>query len=624
MADDTPGDVVPLPPGSGTLRADLEAGERLPPLPSEDGRRKHGDGGLPDGCPVRPLGRHGAMSYYLDVHGVFREVEDSKHQRTVLKGLFSNTPGKLFLYGQKGWVRHNKDGTVTGINWDIVHDTLLTAAGDRGTFDANDKLRGPGGWRNPGGELVLHLGDLVITRSAAGESVEAPGLSGGSVYSAAPPLPHPWVGRVKPDAGEALLGLLESWAWQRGRLDATLMLGFVGCAIYGGALRWRPVVWVTGGRMTGKSTLLDYVLKPALGAAMIAVANPSAAGIWQKLQRSTRTVAVDELEADVDNRKAQDIVNLAQLAASGALMLRGAADHTGVEFVCQSCFLFQSILIPPLRGAAWSRLCVLDLQPLGDRARPDLDPVRIGDLGRKLLRRMIDQWPRFEATFERYREQLMAGERGLDQRGGDLYGALLAAAELALYDDAPDRDGFALEWCEQVQATARDAGADDDEVELMAHLLSSRIDPFRSGDRRTLAEWLLRGAGRDPDYTEHAAARRIVETYGLKVLPRWPPPSWGEKPIVDDRGNAVIMLAVANRHTGLAELLRDTHWAGGSGRQAVWTQATRRLARRYGGIEQAPKPLWFAGVASRAAVMPLAAVMPADPDPPARPPVDLD
>ncbi len=90
----------------------------------------------------------------------------------------------------------------------------------------------------------------------------------------------------------------------------------------GGALKWRPIVWLTGGKGSGKSTMQE-LLHRLFNGGIIQTADTTAAGLWQAMRHHTLPVAIDELEAEEDNRRQNTIVKLMRMASSGALLLRG-------------------------------------------------------------------------------------------------------------------------------------------------------------------------------------------------------------------------------------------------------------------------------------------------------------
>ncbi len=567
-------------------------GEADPPAPKARG------GGMPDGCPVVPLGVKGDVSFYLDANRQMIALKPKDHSRTGIVQLFGRYKDLLYEH----WPRTKMvDGEVLVIGWrpELIGELLQAESATAGVWDPTEKVRGRGAWRGQDGELILHCGDRILMgRPPAAETGvgkwHKPGLVQSQVYPAGPPLYRP--AEASAPAGDegpgaTLYRLLRSWNWERGGLDARLLLGWITAAMIAGALKWRPAVWLTGGRGTGKSTLHD-VLGYLLGDGLVAVADGSPAGIWQKLKHDSLPVALDELEAEEDGRKAQALVRLARAAASGAMILRGGSDHQATSFVARSAFLFSSILIPPLQGQDRSRLAILELGELGDALPPKLDGGTLRELGRQLLRRMLDGWHRFDQTLERWRAELTAA--GHSARGADQFGTLLTAADLALYDELPDSDSIA-EIVDALKASSLSEIDDDirDEFRARDHLLSQVIDPWKSGERRTLAEWIHR-AERPikalQGSEDREQAQRILAIYGIKV--QW------------NHGKAFV--AIANQHSGLAALFERSHWAGRSGTSGVWMQAFRRLP----GAERSKGAVRFGAFTARATLVPVEAMLP--------------
>lgn len=555
-------------------------------------------GGLPDDCPVVPLGVKGDVSFYLDANRQMIALKPRDHGRAGIVQLFG--VHKDLLY--KHWPRKkvvNDEEIVTGWKPELIAELLQAESASAGVWDPTEKVRGRGAWRGQEGELVLHLGDQVLIGHpppAEGRfgKWHKPGFAQGQVYPAGAPLHRP--AEAPAPAGDAgpgaeILALLRTWNWERGALDARLLLGWIAAAMIAGALKWRPACWITGGRGTGKSTLHD-VIGYLLGEGLVSVADGSPAGIWQKLRHDSLPVALDELEAEEDGRKAQALVKLARAAASGAMILRGGSDHQATSFVARSAFLFSSILIPPLQGQDRSRLAILELGELGGAPAPKLDGGMLRELGRALLRRMFDGWHRFDQTLERWRAELTAA--GHNARGADQFGTLLTAADLALYDAPPDSDSIA-EIVETLKASSLSEIDDDvrDEFRARDHLLSQVIDPWKSGERRTLAEWIDR-ANRTiktvQDEEDRDQAQRILAIYGIRVL-------WLD---------AKAFVAIANQHSGLAALFERTHWAGRSGTSGVWMQAFRRLP----GAERSKGAVRFGAFTARATLVPVETMLP--------------
>lgn len=545
--------------------------------------------------PVTPLGKHDKTCYYLDSSRQLIELAHKDHSRLGLQGLV----GRHYEWLRTAAPRADKDGRVTGWRPELIAELLIAACDAKGIWDPDKRERGRGAWRGEGGELVLHVGDRVMSFPPLPDAWEArtdvrPGMIGRHVYPAGEATARPAVAHaIAGDGGPAdkLLELLSTWSWRRGEIDAVLLLGWLGAAMIGGALDWRPMMWLTGGKGTGKSTL-QKLINLVLDESLVAVVDTSGAGIWQALRRQTLPVAVDELEAAEDNRKALSVVELARAAASGGRMRRGTADHKGVEFTVRSCFLFSSILMPPLLGQDLSRLAILELGGL----RPGLEPPRLDAgamrlLGAQLRRRLVDGWHRFETTLAHYRASLDA--LGHSPRGQDQFGVLLTCADILLHDGAVDSDTSGA-WTRRLEADKLAETDEDarDEDRCLAHMMSYSVDLFRNGERRTVAEWVQLAAGMSDNAPQ---ADKVLGTLGMRVVLEG-----GQR-----------YLAVANFHNGTAGIFANTHWAGRSGTMGVYVQALRRLP----GASRTTKPIWFGGVPARGVQLPLDVVAPRDPSP---------
>ena len=571
-----------------TIRAIAAGAETISPRPQAEER-------LPPGCPVTALGVHGDTCYYLDAAQQLRPMAAKDHSRLGILKLFA--PHDKFLYDT--WPRMDKGGEITGWRPERAAECLMAAASERGIWDPSGRERGRGAWPGERGELVLHCGQRVLTvapnERAWGDRIERPpGLIGRYVYPAGEAAGIPASEPAPVPPGQDLLELLETWHWKRASIDPVLLLGWIGAAIIGGALDWRPMVWITGSKGTGKSTLHE-LLDSVMGGTLLKLADASEAHIRQTLRHQTLPVLLDESEPEEDNRKLYALVKLARIAASGGTMGRGGSDHQAVEFTMRSAFCFGSILIPPLLGQDRSRIAVLDMGALApDAARPDVSAERWGAVGAQLRRRMLDCWGRWDATLDWYRAEL--GRAGHTKRGQDQLGTLLAAADCLLFDGSVNAHTGG-EWVSHLRAAdlAELDDDDSDERRCVDHLLSQTVDPFRNGSRKSVAQWVRAAAAMDgasPD--QQIQAQDVLQTYGLRL-----------RMIVKDGAREPPTLAVANYHSQLAALFEGTHWAGRSGSMGVWVQALRRLpgAERAGAV-------YFAGHTAKATTVPLDVLVP--------------
>ncbi|WP_042443161.1 hypothetical protein [Azospirillum sp. B510] len=551
---------------------------------------------LPSGCPVVPLGVHGDMIFYLDELRQLRDLKAEKHSRLNVQMLFGRQSDLLYAF----WPRKAQNKTTgewetTGWRPELAAETLMAAAADKGVWSPQDRVRGAGAWIGQDGELVWHCGTAVLimpTDRKVSMRIEEPGVVGELVYPAGPaiPRPHP---EAQPAAergpAQKLLDHLETWSWRRGDVDAHLMLGWIGAGMLGGALKWRPVAWITGGRGTGKSSLQDVIRWLMGSAGLLQSADPTPAGIRQTLRYDSLPVAIDEAEpGDDSNATMAGLVKLARIAASGGNAHRGGADHQANTFTLRSCLLFSSILIPPLLPQDRSRMAILELDELPKGATPPpMTEREIGELGRKLRRRLVDQWPRFAATLDAYRQAMREG--GHSARGQDVFGTLLAVSDLLLYDVVPDEGGLKA-WAAKLSAAtlAELEGDVTDEAACLNHLLSTVWEAPHDRRRMTLGRWVGVAVGRITGDANEDTARKLLMEAGIKIH--------------EQGGEA--WLAVANMHRGLSRIYDSTQWAGRPGAQGGWVQALRRLPHKV-----YDKTMWF-GVAARATLIPIYLCLP--------------
>jgi hypothetical protein len=615
----------------------LEAPHEAPQFSSE------GEGGsqrkrreyppFPPGCPVKPLGLTANIEgsqrcYYLDATGQLVGLEaGNRHGKNALAAMFGEQMGWLEdsfpqwskpIYEGRGASRVMvKDSEIIGFDQADASEAMIIECTRKGMFDPAGRLRGRGAHPLPHDGIVIHHGDqLLHARQRVDGAVRGwewldCGLYEGHVYPASEPTPRPWGEPSNARPAEKLLELLFTWRWKRPLLDARFMLGWIGAAMIGGALRWRPNIWLTGSAGTGKSTLNGErgVLDLLFGAGLLRTGNASAAAIRQKLKNSTVPVLFDEIEASADNRRVQEVVELARVSSSGATIHRGGADHQAHEFTLRSCFQFSSVNIPPLQPQDRSRLGILELEPFAKgAAAPVLEDWNLPEIGRKLQRRMLDGWSRFPATLAAFQAALSGA--GHSRRACDQFGVLLACADLLLNEHQADDEEIA-EWAGLCapDRMAEISEATPDHEACMNHLLTHMVQARGGDEREALASWIGRAVQLaatetlvgDEDLALERAHGRLAQL-GIRLV------NASRRAASDREGlwGAVAFrpadpgfLAVAANHQALGSIYGGTTWQGG-----VWRQSLARTPGALGHVR-----LKFGRVSLRAVLVPLAAVL---------------
>ncbi len=572
-----------------------------PPANDRDGRY----GGrppkvMPDGCPVIPVGTENGVFFFLTALGELRGLTCDKVANKHIVGMFAPDSDYLMeAWPRKKLVKQEDDDgneveewIVTGWRNDDVAMLLMDVAASKGVWNAREKVRGRGAWVDDDGGLVLHCGNHVLL----GGAWKRPGMHDDMVYPTMPPIPLPrgdrhdtaltiapkLVGELRSrgiaiadDASPALalFELLKTWNWDRPLIDPVLMLGWLAVAPFGGALDYRPILWTTGGKAAGK-TSLQKMMDWLFDGGILQSPNASEAGIRQTLGQQSLPVGLDEAEAEADNRKLLALVTLARLAAtSQGNIIRGGQDHQASEFRATSCFLFSSILVPPLTPADRSRIGLLELKRLPDGGKaPSLDKREFNAIGAWMRKRFADRWHEWSGILSAFTDALLEEGRQ-SSRAADQFGTLRAGAHMLLDPDPPEAEELTI-WggLLSIDNLAETAGEADEGPMCLDHLMSSPVQLGPRRESRLVEDWLAQSVAQP----RAGAAIEVVAEFdsartkadealgqiGLKVI------RVTDKPPIPGRP----YLAIADAHQALAKLFETSKF-----RDGVWSQPLGRI-----------------------------------------------
>jgi hypothetical protein len=528
--------------------------------------------GLPEGCPVVPLGWDGDGFWFLSGRGHLFALGENAGKGNV-DALF--TPYSNFPVW--AWPRKQKSGDkyVVKGNFEAeeARKDLFRACAHAGPYDPMKTVRGRGAWRDRHGGLVLHLGTHLIVDQAL---MRAGVVHDGRAYPVGPALPPPAHDAFGPGEdlpGKEILSHLMTWNWQRGEVDARLELGWMACAMVAGALDWRPYVFATGDAGAGKSTLVKYVMHVLGGEdAVLKPEDATEAGVAQTLGVDSVPVLLDEAENEADDKRAEKLIRLARRAASGNQRLRGGADGKSTLSVIRSCFHFAAINAPTMGDQDLSRMALLAMRPI-PKTRRRVKPWSLGEieaLGRAMHRQVIDWFaPRsdgvagFDHVLAAFREGLIENAAH-DERGADTFGYLLAGYWCAVEIRDPDPE----EILELVTPLHRDTLAELENIKpgwkkILDFMLDARPKALERSTWKSVRAILLAlrdGSAVDADgyaTTEETARPRPEKVnqelakVGLKL--KW------KRGVARSFENAVLF--VPNSNPSLAELFEKTRWS---------------------------------------------------------------
>lgn len=527
--------------------------------------------GLPVNCPVVPLGRtqgaNGGVSHFLNAMGQIAELKDSSSGKGPIRGVFAGRSQYLewmaprFSKGTKA----NPRGNVMGWEADDVAQLLVDACAWAGPYDP-DLMHGRGAWRGHDGALTYHAGDRVYVNG----EWRKPGRHGGWIFPSRPPIAAPWT-RPVPDGRhgpfEQLTDALLTWNWRRKAIDAHLLAGWVCMAMIAGALDWRAMVFITAERGSGKSTLLN-MLRELFGRGLLKTGNTTGAYLYQKLGHDCIPVVIDELEAKpaADPASPQKVIELIRMASSGDKIGRGSSDGIAKEFECRSAFACASINVPAMDGQDLSRFAFLNLDTFADPdANPPIPWDTIGEVGRKLMRRLLDGFPRYRRTLVAFKEALI-NLGGHDARGAETFGALLAGAHIAEFDDDPTAEQLAT-WAQRLKANQLNETASRIEGwrECLHHLTDVTPDALRNKEK-ALPTLGMRLASFRKNPGAYEDVKTICTMMGLTLsTPKGLAETWEN-----------TRLFIPGNHPETRKNFAGTNWEGRPGTTGVWHSTLQR------------------------------------------------
>ena len=315
-----------------------------------------------------------------------------------------------------------------GIDWLSAKSDLMEKCRARGIFNCGD-VRGSGVWRD-NGRIVVNMGDYLIVD---GEKIGLGAIKSKYFYTLDGKLDPLHDSPLSTQECQILADTCRSFKWVK-KDSGVLLAGSLVLARVCGALPIRPHIWITGSSETGKSTLLESVIKIVLGSNKLYFHGATTeAGVRQILRNSALPIMMDEVETDEDSASVSRVIALVELARiawsdSGASIAKGGSTGNPMRFQAKGMMFFSSIRPRVLNDADKSRFAMLELAPHGADADhwamlSNLLLKIDQEYSERLFARTISLVPVILHNFKAIKKEL--AQKG-GSRFGDQYGMLLA------------------------------------------------------------------------------------------------------------------------------------------------------------------------------------------------------
>jgi putative DNA primase/helicase len=451
---------------------------------------------------------------------------------------------------------------------------LMEACHNVGVFQP-ETTRGVGAWMD-GGVPVINCGDAVIKEGNRTHPAE---FEGEAVYESGPRVVHTGTAALSNAEAAKALALIRRLQWKRPQY-AYLLAGWLVLAPVGGALTWRPHIWITGKSGSGKSTVINEVAKKMLGDVGLSAEGATEAKVRGAIGQSTRPFVLDEAESETAQARLeiQKIINFARKCSSGGIVANANAIYRA-----QSCFLFAAINPSVEQLADTARISIIELarDSRPDRLETwnallsDMREVFTTEYCRAMQARTMENLPALLdniATFTRVATKMFGDSRAGDQLGPMIAGAFSLTSTSKISDEAATAWMQKQDWDWHTQTRET-----EDSAVLLTHIMTSRIRYDHAGMMRESTIGDMVALASEAHSIGQEGAVSGLRSYGIKV----------------DDGRLII----SNTAPQLRRILADTPYV-------PWA---RGLSEIPGAI--AEKPVYFmVGLISRAVSFPLSAV----------------
>lgn len=447
------------------------------------------------------------------------------------------------------------DSMVATYAFNALHKVAIK----KGVFIEENIVRGCGAWLD-NGRVVLHAGDRLYIN---GKETGLEAIGSKYTYIASARLLNLHSDPIANRDAIKLRQICEKITWENS-LSGILMSGWLVIAPLCGALEYRPHIWLTGEAESGKSTVIDKIIKPVLGDISLNFdGGTTEPAIRNSMGYSARPLVYDEAEAESSRETMKAVVELMRKASTGSTVKKYGQD----PFVARFAACMSGINPPVNKTADESRISFLVIKKNTSRtAIQDYDELLTmiedtitPEFSRRLFARTIrhvDVLMENIKIFQRAARRVIGGARASQQIGTMLAGAYMLSSS-SVVDEAQ-----AQEWIEKYEWTDHTSVNDvTDPGRLVQHIMSYLVR-WQKTDGITkdisIGDLVLEAEnGHNQD-----TARTCLKNYGM---------------IVKDG-----MVYIANTNPNMAKILRDTDW-------------NARWSRSLGDIEGAVKtnPMYF-------------------------------
>lgn len=490
---------------------------------------------------------HGAEQYRGDFDMNFKVLGYNKDhfyyfpfkgkQIVALSASAHTLPNLLRLDNLNNWMNKFGAGGETSEKKVVMYamNALMELAQSRGVFTEETNVRGAGCWIDEN-RKVLHCGDVLYVD---GNKTKFEELKSEYTYVAAGKVMRPAPEPLSNSEAYALRQICEAVTWEN-KLSGSLLAGWLVIAPLCGAIPFRPHLYINGESQSGKSTVIDKIIRGALGKISVNVdGGTTEAGVRQIMEVDARPMVYDEAEG---SPAMAGVIELARKSSSGAVIKKFGQGFMKVRFA--ACF---SAVNPPVNKTSdESRMLFMmikkNLRPTAMEEYDDLlekiEKTITHDFPNRMLTRTLQN---MDALFENIKVFQRAARKVIKgARASEIVGCVLAGLYILSKTDIATPE-FAEKWIAEHDWTNHTSVEEDtDPIKLLQYIASStlRHHPIGQNPRDTSIGDLVLMVAENKD--DDGTADKLLRNTGIAVK--------------DER------VHFASRSKNLERVLHDTDW----------------------------------------------------------------
>jgi putative DNA primase/helicase len=481
----------------------------------------------------------------------YEEIENTKEHKTIeniewpFKILGPGSNYYFFLHGENGMIFKVKQGSLSNshlqhlapldfwrdyfgyetkrgvsIAWQNAQDILIRECNMKNPFDHN-KVRGRGIWQS-GKKLVIHTGKKLITYD---KEIDIRDYSpNGHIYEKTIELKLN-IQNLKINEFEIsnIKSCIEKLSITN-EIEKLYLIGWCVLAPFGGALNWRPHIWLTGPAGSGKTAIIQMIILKILGDFCLYAEGEgtTGAGIVQNLKNDSFAILHDEVDKSQKTKEELRFeLGIARSSSSSqGKMMKGTADQTGKRYTFHSMFCFSSINHLLEKKSDRSRFSLISLMRNEKidwkNYRKEIQETFNDRNCEKIRSRVFFNWEYFKKNITKFSD--ICGVYCGDQRLGDQIGTLLAGA-LTFYELKIFTENEINKICDKYIQEIENDNDLTDELELLLKIFTTKIKYLGYNEKyedTTLLNLLQRAAGKNIDNTPDKKAILELMKYGIK------------------------------------------------------------------------------------------------------------